>query len=132
MLLAFFAVRAHCRLMVSLVSTRTPGFSQQSCFQGGQPLLCERVIYNPCYVELFLSRCGTLHFPLLNFLRFPWAQYSFLCQEGFMYYKLRKSTYSFGIQKLVCCLHIQTAFSIHQWISKGRHLQHFLNLIYLQ
>ena len=32
-----FAATAHCWLMVSLLSTRIPGPSQQSCFPAGQP-----------------------------------------------------------------------------------------------
>lgn len=61
-----FAAAVHCQDMVNLVSTRDPrSSSDQLIFS--QPALCLYLCFS-----LFLSRCGTLHFLLLeSFLPLP-------------------------------------------------------------
>jgi len=71
-LLASFATRAHCWIMVKLVSIRTPrSFSAKLFSSWVAPS-----VY--CCMGLFLPRCRTLHFPWLSLRRFPSAHFSSL------------------------------------------------------
>ena len=73
--LAFLAARAHCWLMVNLLSTRTPrSLSTELLSSRSTPSLywC---------MGLFLPRCRTLNFPLLNLIRFLSAQLSSLSRS---------------------------------------------------
>ena len=73
--LAFLAGRAHCWLMVNLSSTRTPrSLSAELLSSRSTPSLywC---------MALFLPRCRTLHLPLLNLIRFLFAQLSSLSRS---------------------------------------------------
>ncbi|XP_068788224.1 uncharacterized protein [Struthio camelus] len=73
--LAFLATRAHCCLMLHLLSTGTPrSFFMELLSSRSTPSLywC---------MGLFLPRCRTLHLPLLNFRRVLSAQLSSLSRS---------------------------------------------------
>ena len=65
--LVFLVARAHCWLMINLVPTRA-----SRAFPA--KLLSSRAARRTCWcLALSLPRCGTLRFPLLNFLGLlPW------------------------------------------------------------
>jgi len=78
----FFAAGAHCWLMVNLVSTRTSrGFSANLLSSWAAPSIywC---------MGLSLPRCRTLHFPLLNCMRFLSAHFSSLLRSLWLAAKL--------------------------------------------
>jgi len=76
--LAFLAIRAHCWLMVKLLSTSTPrSLSAELLSNRSTPSLYR------C-MGLFVPRCRTLHLPLLNFIRFLSAQLSSLSRSRWM------------------------------------------------
>ena len=64
MLLALLAARMHYWLVFNLVSTRT----RRSIFTKLLSSLSSPSMY--WCLGLFLPRCRTVHFPLLNFMRF--------------------------------------------------------------
>ena len=67
-LLSFWDARAHCWLMLSFSSTRTP-----KSFSAGLLLRSFPSLYS--YLGLPWSKCKTLHFALLNLIRFRWANF---------------------------------------------------------
>ena len=74
----FFDTRAHCWLMFNMVSTRTSSsFSAKLLSSWSAPSIC-------WCMGLFLARCRTLHFSLLNFMRFLSANFSSLQRSLWM------------------------------------------------
>ena len=76
--LVFLAIRAHCWLMVNLLSTKTlKFFSAELLYNRSAPNLywC---------TQLFLPRCRTPLLPLLNLIRFPFTQLSSLSRSCWM------------------------------------------------
>jgi len=73
--LAALAARAHCWLMVKLLSTRTP----TSLSAELSSIRYARSLY--WCIGLFLMRCRTLHLPLLSLIRFLSAQHPSLSRS---------------------------------------------------
>lgn len=74
-LLAFLATRAHCCLLLSLVSLSTHRhFSTKLLSSWSDPRIEE-------YMGLLVPTCRVLHFPLLNFIRFLFANFSSLSRS---------------------------------------------------
>lgn len=75
MTLAFLAVSAHCWLTFNFLSTRTPwSFSAQLLSSWVAPSMS-------WYLELFLPMCKSLHFSLLNFMKFLSALFTHLLHQ---------------------------------------------------
>lgn len=67
--------RTHCLLMSSFLSSRTPGGYLPNCFPFGHlPTHPPPQVY--WSLTLFFPRCGSLHFPWLEFMRFLFAHFS--------------------------------------------------------
>ena len=66
MLLPFWAARVHCWLTLSFSFTRTPMSSALLLWRSYSPSLYT-------YLGLPWPNCETLHFALLNLIRFTWA-----------------------------------------------------------